>query len=89
MRGILIQYSEDFRDNKKAGKIYGVIRDNGFHPKNVKVFYEVNLGRFIVEYTFRDKEKMPKKLELEKMLKMANLNLNLMIVESKKWPSEK
>ena len=69
MTKISLVYSEDFRENKIAGKVYGRLRDMGFNPTTVNVNYIAKLGVFSVEYNFRDEEDLPESSRLEKILR--------------------
>ena len=72
-KGVTVGYSEDFRENKIAGKVYGLLRDNGFHPHGVALRHTSSVGITIVHYVFNSGERLPEKSQLERMLKEIKL----------------
>jgi len=70
---IEIIYSEDFRENKIAGNVYGILRDAGLRPLFVQTTYNVREGRGETKYLFNNDSVLPKKQELEKMLEGINI----------------
>jgi len=72
MKAISINYSEDFRKNEIAGKVYGVLRDNGFDPMRVCENYDVERGINTTTYLFNGSE-FPKESKLKEMLDELNV----------------
>ena len=70
---ITIHYSEDFRENKIAGKVYGILRDNHFDPIKVSTIYSTTIGDAYTDFSFLDGAKLPEKQKLENMLKGISL----------------
>ena len=69
MKRITVKYSEDFRKNKVASRIYDLLRDKGFDPIIINVNYRVSTGVGKVNYTFKEGTILPEKSKLEEMLK--------------------
>ena len=69
MKKITVKYSEDFRKNRVASRIYDLIRDKGLDPIIVNVNYQVSIGVEKADYIFKDGTILPEKSKLEKMLK--------------------
>jgi len=67
MSKINIRYSEDFRENRIASDVYGILRDKGFDPIFVSSGYTVDSGVGLCIFTFPDKTKLPNKEGLESM----------------------
>ena len=68
MKRLNLHYSEDFRRNKIAGKVYGMLRDKGFDPLRVSEHYNPGLGEMDVAYLFDDKD-APTESDLENILR--------------------
>lgn len=73
MKRIIVQYSEDFHKNEVASRIYGLLRGKGFDPISIHVHYQVSVGLGEAEYAFENRTILPKKPELEEMLKGTNI----------------
>ena len=69
MKRIIVQYSEDFRKNKVASRIYDLLRDKGLDPIIINVNYQVSTGVGKVNYTFKEGTILPEKSKLEEILK--------------------
>ena len=73
MTRITIEYSEDFKKNRKASEVYGILRDEGFDP--IDLFLRHNPGRETGRcvYVFQEGTDLPTQKELEEMLKGMSL----------------
>ncbi|KKL44766.1 hypothetical protein LCGC14_2362400 [marine sediment metagenome] len=73
---ITITYSEDFRGNKIAPMVYGILRDNNLSPESVHTDYWVSRGVGETRYDFYGDTKsssVPDKSKLKEMLQEINL----------------
>jgi len=64
---LLLNYAEDFRENKIASKVYSALRDRWFDPITVTEHYRVGLGEMDVACLFQDRS-APSDADLEKIL---------------------
>ena len=69
---LAIKYSENLRENKIAGEIYDLLRDNGIEPLEVISSYLPKMGIFNVKYCFSKINNLKLSL-LEGILNNANL----------------
>jgi hypothetical protein len=70
---IIITYSEDFRENKKASKVYSILRDNGFDPILVTTNYFVSRGEGMTQFMFNIATRLPKESRIREMLSEVKL----------------
>lgn len=68
-KALRIEYSEDFRDNAIPGKVYRILRNNGYDPLKVSTNYTPKTGTGEAIFLFRDDANPPpKQKELERIL---------------------
>ena len=73
---IEITYSEDFRENNIASRVYGVLRDNNLNPISVHISYWASRGFGEAQYNFDGNTKLSSvsdKSKLDEMLQEINL----------------
>ena len=73
MTRITIEYSENPRESKKIGEVYGILEDGGFKPESFFSRHWVDRGIFQCVYVFHEETDLPTQKELEEMLKGMSL----------------
>ncbi len=76
MKKIMINYSEDFRENKIASEIYSRLRNRGFDQISVATNYNVGLGMTEAEYLFNGGT-FPEDSDLEKILEGIKVSFKI------------
>ena len=65
---ITIEYSENFRENKKASEVLGILIDKGFDPIDLFLRYNPDCRTSRCVYVFQEGTELPTQEKLEGML---------------------
>ena len=72
---ITIEYSEDFRENKKPSEVYGILRDEGFNPIDIFSRHDPNRGTGRCVY-FSGRNRITYSRKIKRNVKRRGFNWN-------------
>ena len=70
---ITVEYSGDFKEDRKASEVCGILECEGFYPIDIFSRHDPGCGRGKCVYIFEEKTELPTQEKLKEMLKDVGL----------------